>query len=153
APTVTALLSGEHEIGVSAIRPHAGADTGPLYGFRTVLAPAEATLQSVLDLQTDAMIALALELTDRFSRGELNAVPQDEDSATYSLWRDSFDFFIDWRRDAPQILRHIVVSGYPYEGAKAVLGDRILIILTAHLGPEIDFAIRDPGKLWQIENG
>jgi methionyl-tRNA formyltransferase len=153
APTVTALLCGDNHIGVTAFRPDAGTDTGALYGVRAVHPPAGATLQSVLDLQTNAMIALALDIADRMSRGALRAVPQEGESATYSLWRDTLDFFIDWRQDAPQVLRHIVVSGFPYEGAKAVLGDRILTILTAHLGPEIDFAVRDPGKLWQIENG
>ena len=153
APTITALLRGDEQIGVTAFRPCAGIDTGPIYGRRTVRVPSGASLRAVLDLQTIAMIELALEVGQRASRGDLDAFPQDETAVTYSLWRDSFDFFVDWRRDAPQILRHINCVGFPYDGAKAVIADRILTIVKARLGPDISFAIRDPGKLWQIEDG
>jgi len=152
-PTVTALLRGDEEIGVTAFRPDGGVDTGPVYGRRTVRVPSGSSLQAVLDLQTAATIDLALELGERASRGELHAVLQDESAVMCSLWRDNFDFFIDWRRDAQQILRQIDYVGYPYDGAKAVLHDRILTIVRAQLGPDIAFAIRDPGKLWQIEGG
>jgi methionyl-tRNA formyltransferase len=153
APTVTALLRGDEEIGVTAFRPNAGVDTGPIYARRTVRVPPGASLQTVLDLQTIAMIELALELAERADRGELAAVLQDESAATYSLWRDAFDFFVDWRRDAQQVLRHINYVGFPYDGAKGVLHDRVLTIVKARLGPDIAFAIREPGKLWQIEDG
>jgi len=153
APTVTALLRGDKEIGVTAFRPHTGVDTGPIYGTRTVRVPPGASLQTVFDLQTMAMIELALELSERADRGDFDAVLQDESAATYSLWRDSFDFFIDWRRDAQHVLRHINCAGFPYDDAKAIIHDRVLTILKARLGPDISFAIRDPGKLWQIEDG
>ena len=31
-------------------------------------------------------------------------------------------------------------------------GDRVLTIVKAQNGPNIDFAIRDPGKLWEIDH-
>jgi methionyl-tRNA formyltransferase len=151
APTVTALLCGDEEIGITAFRPDGGTDTGPIYGKRVARVPFGASLQAVLNLQTSATIELALELAGQASLGELRTVPQ-EGSATSSLWRDAFDYFIDWRRDAQQILRQIDYVWFPYGGAKAVLADRILTIVRARLGPDITFAIRDPGKLWQVEN-
>jgi methionyl-tRNA formyltransferase len=153
APTVTALLRGDKEIGVTAFRPQVGVDTGPIYSTRTVRIPPGASLRTVFDLQTKAMVELAIEFGERATCGDLDALPQDESAVTYSLWRDSFDFFIDWRRDAQQVLRHINCAGFPYDGAKAVIHDRILTILKARLGPDISFAIRDPGKIWQIEDG
>jgi methionyl-tRNA formyltransferase len=98
-----------------------------------------------------AMVALALQITEQAHRGELYTESQKEAAATYSIWRDTFDYFIDWRRDAQQIIRQINFVGYPYEGARAVLRDRILSIVKAQLGPDIPFVIRDPGKLWKID--
>jgi methionyl-tRNA formyltransferase len=50
-------------------------------------------------------------------------------------------------------LRHVQVVGFPYEGAKAVLDGSTLTIDNARLGPDLNFAIRDPGKVWTIEGG
>jgi hypothetical protein len=46
------------------------------------------------DLQTSAMIELAVELAEQAFRGDLKASSQDESAATYSLWRDAFDYLI-----------------------------------------------------------
>jgi methionyl-tRNA formyltransferase len=152
SPTISALLSGENVIGVTAFRPIPAVDSGPVYGSRAVRVPPRASLQTVFDLQTTAMIELALEIAERAHLGDLQPCAQDENAATYSLWRDDFDYFIDWRRSAPEIMRQIEFVGFPYDGAKAVFGDRLLVIVKARLGPDINFAIRDPGKLWQIED-
>src|SRR5262249_19226769 len=153
APTVTALLRGDNKIGVPAFQPDAGVDPCSIYGQRSVQLPPYSSLRSVLDLQTSVMVDLALELASSAERGNLRSVAQDESSVSSSLWRDAFDFFIDWRQDAAQILRHIACVGSPYQGAKAVLPDRVLTITKARPGADIPFAIRDPGKVWQIDNG
>ena len=67
------------------------------------------------------MVDLAMEIVELTSHGSLVGTPQDEAQATYSQWRDAFDYFIDWRRPSEEILRHIHAHGYPYEGAKSVL--------------------------------
>lgn len=152
SPTVTALLRGDKVIGVTALRPTAGTDAGPIFGTRTVRVPPGVSLQTAFDLQTDAMVELAVELANRFHSGNIDSVPQDENVGTFSLWRDSFDYFIDWRRNAEEIVRQVTVLGYPYDGAKGQLTDHLLTITKAQLGPNIDFAIRDPGKVWQIKN-
>ena len=152
SPTVTALLCGDNVIGVTAFRPAAIIDCGPIYGVREVHVPPGASLQMVFDLQTTAMVELALELAEQAYRGNLHPRAQDESAATYSLWRDDFDYFIDWRRSAREIIRQLEFVGFPYDGAKAVLGDQLLIILKARLVRDISFAIRDPGKLWQIKD-
>lgn len=152
SPTVTALLTGDTAIGITAFRPVAGADAGPICGSRTVRVPSGVSLRAAFDLQTDAMVELALELAQVAHSGRILAVPQNESAATYSLWRDAFDYFVDWRGNATDIVRQVTVLGYPYDGAKGVLGDRVLTIVKAQNGPNIDFAIRDPGKLWEIDH-
>jgi methionyl-tRNA formyltransferase len=150
SPTVTALLRGDTAIGVTAFRPVRGFDAGPICGSRTVHVPLGASLREAFDLQTDAMVGLALELAQRAHFGDMN-VPQEDSGATYSLWRDAFDYFIDWRWDAADVVRKVRVLGFPYEGAKGILRGRLLTIVRAQLGPNMEFAIRDPGKLWEID--
>jgi len=151
APTVTALLRGDTTIGVTAFRPVGGVDAGPICGTRVVNVPLGASLRAAFDLQTDAMVALALELARGAHFSGMNVVPQEDSAATYSLWRDAFDYFIDWRRDAAEVVRKVTVLGFPYEGAKGVLEGRLLTIVKAQRGPNPEFAIRDPGKLWEID--
>jgi methionyl-tRNA formyltransferase len=153
APTVTAMLQGESNIGITAFRPEAGVDCGPIYGQRVTQVPPDAGIRTVLDLQNAAMVKLALEIYERAAAGALSAVPQDEAAATYSLWRDAFDYFIDWRRPAEEILRVIRALGFPYDGAQAVIDDERIVIEAAQIGPDYNFSIRDPGKLWTVENG
>jgi methionyl-tRNA formyltransferase len=96
---------------------------------------------------------LALEIIARAEGSSLVPAAQDETKATYSLWRDNFDYFIDWRQPAQVVLAHIRAVGFPYDGAKAVLGRSILTITAAQIGPDMNFAVRDPGKLWTIRDG
>ena len=153
SPTVTALLRGDEQIGITAFKPDGGMDTGPIYGSRVVRPERGVCLRMVYDMQTAAMVELAGEILRRANHGELDVIPQEERSATYSVWRDTFDYFIDWRRTAEEIVRHINFVGFPFGGAKAVLDRQLLIIREASLGPDMMFEIRDPGKLWEIQDG
>ena len=146
SPTVTAVLTGSEYVGVSAIRPTKGRDAGPILGSRMVSVPAGSNLKSVLELQSRAMVDLAMEIIELTSHGNLVGTPQDEAQATYSQWRDAFDYFIDWRRPSEEILRHIRAHGYPYGGARSILNDQLIIIEGARLGPDIAFAIRGSGE-------
>lgn len=151
SPTVTAMIQGTKIIGVSAIRPEALPDMGEIFGTRSIeIAPAM-SIQTALELQAKATVDLALEIFDRFVAGKLSGERQDEKAATYSLWRDRFDYFIDWRRSAEEVLRLIRALGFPYEGAQAVMDGQIVVIRDASLGEDVRFAIRDPGKLWRVE--
>ena len=151
SPTVTAMIQGTQMIGVSAIRPEALPDVGEIYGTRSVEITPAISIQTALELQAKATVDLALEIFERFAAGKLSGERQDEKAATYSLWRDGFDYFIDWRRSAGEVLRLVRALGFPYEGAQAVMDSQIVVIREASLGEDFRFAIRDPGKLWRVE--
>jgi methionyl-tRNA formyltransferase len=151
SPTVTAMLTNSGFVGISAIRPAEGRDDGPTLGSRAVSYPTGADLKSVLELQVRAMVGLATDIIESASKGDLVATQQDSLQASYSLWRDAFDYFIDWRRSSEDILRHIQAHGYPYRGAMGVLNGHVIMIVRAKLGSDVVFEIRDPGKLWEID--
>jgi methionyl-tRNA formyltransferase len=98
------------------------------------------------------MVDLAIEILRSATDGALVARTQDQTTATYSLWRDDYDYFVDWRSSAMDILSHVQASGFPYGGAKGVLNGQMLTIEQASMGPDLQFAIRHPGKLWLIED-
>ena len=52
---------------------------------------------------------------------------QDESKATYSMWLDSEDYFIDWQNwSAKKIKRFVDATSYPYDNAKAYLNGKIV---------------------------
>ena len=61
--------------------------------------------------------------------GRLKTFPQDEVLASYSLWRDEYDYFIDWSMSAEEIRRFVDAVGSPYLGATAFLKGEIVRIL------------------------
>ena len=67
--------------------------------------------------------------------------------ATYSVWRDEKDYFINWNQSAKQISRFIDAVGYPYDGAKNYLNDEIIIINSAIPMEDINIENRDTGKI------
>jgi methionyl-tRNA formyltransferase len=150
SPTVTALLVGSGTLGVSAIQPVEEADTGAIYGSRSIAVPPGTSLKIALELQAAAMVDLASKILRETASGTLAGRPQDQSAATYCLWRDRYDYFIDWRLKAEEVLRWVHALGFPFEAAKGVLNGEVLTIEQAAIGPELSFTLHDPGKLWQI---
>ena len=150
SPTVTALLLGSDSLGVSAIIPNDELDSGAICGSRTIAITPGTSLKAALELQAMATVDLALEILQQAASGTLAGRPQDHGAATYSAWRDRLDYFVDWRTSADEIFRCVQALGFPYEGAKGVLNGEVLTIEHAVIGPDLRFALRDPGKLWQI---
>jgi methionyl-tRNA formyltransferase len=100
------------------------------------------------------MVSLALRLIAAKAVGSLVAQPQDERQATYSVWRDTEDYFIDWTWPAEKIERFIYAVGYPYEGAYTILGDQVVIInACATIPGDLIFPLREPGKVWRLVEG
>ncbi len=61
---------------------------------------------------------LVCDLVDKLTvRIPLQATPQDEAAATYSLWRDEEDYRINWAADAmaPQF---VDAGGIPFPGCQ-----------------------------------
>jgi len=153
APTVTALISGKPRIGVSAFRPVAAFDAGPIYA------------QSALDITypikiRDAYSALATRYTEAANRvldaqatGQLHAKAQVETDATYSVWRGPEDYQIDWSWSAERIQRFVNAVGWPYDGARTTYAGEAITIDDVESIAEMNFEDRHPGKVWKIEHG
>lgn len=154
APTVTALINGDREIGVTALRPNDGIDEGPIVGQRSLPISYPIKIETALALQAAAMTNLAIDIVDQWQRGQLSVFPQQDDSATYSIWRDEEDYEVNWSSDARAIQRFVDAVGYPYAGARtSVGGAKTIRIEEVSEVSDLRFEIRDAGKIWKLDGG
>lgn len=152
APTVTALLRGDPEIGVTAFRPDDGLDSGAILARRRTGIAYPLKIRQALDIQADLMAALAIDLMEQGAEA-WSSEEQEDARATYSIWRDAFDYFIDWRNDARRICRQVDALGHPYEGAKAVIDGALIVLNDVTMVEDRVFEERQPGKIWALEDG
>lgn len=153
APTVTALILGNTEIGVTALRPVGEPDAGPILAQHAQLVAYPAKIRDVLHQLTEAYVACARDVIAQFAAGSLVEIIQDPAAVTHSIWRGDEDYFIDWADDAGRICRTVDALGWPYSGARTRLGAATLTVLEAVPGPDVRFEITQPGKLWSLSDG
>ena len=113
APTVTALIKGDPVIGVSAMTPANGIDTGPILAQASMQVAYPMRIDDALLAQTVLMVDLVKVILRNKEQGTLKAVPQNEQNATYSIWRDGADYWVDWLSPAEQVKRFVDSVGYP----------------------------------------
>ena len=133
APIQWSLYQGELETGITTMLMDAGMDTGPMLmeGHTRI-----ALMDNFFDLAGRlATIGadLLVETLLRLEQGTLQAVPQDNDRATYAPLIKKADYQLDWRKAA--IALHNQIRGF-YPGCHTSFrADQLKIISTAPLGP------------------
>jgi methionyl-tRNA formyltransferase len=156
-PTVTALIAGETEIGVTAFSPIGGdasvADCGPIFGQEKIPIQYPVTIRAVYDQLGLAYCRLANRLLDAAASGPLSFTDQDASDATYSLWRDEDDYRINWAMSAEHIRRFVDAVGWPYLGAKSTTQGREIRIDRVEVCRDLMFVNRCPGKIWSLAGG
>jgi methionyl-tRNA formyltransferase len=156
-PTVSALIAGETEAGVTAFSPTGGqdgvADSGPIFGQEKIQLQYPTTVGEVYDRLGRSYCRLADRVVQASSSGTLLFSPQESREATYSIWRDEDDYRIDWTKSADAIRRLVDAVGWPYMGAKTCLKGREIRIDAVELRPDITFIERCPGKIWSLAAG
>jgi len=153
SPTVSALVQGETEIGVSAVRPTKMADCGPIYLRVPVPIRYPMKIRDAYELLGEAYCRAAREIIRRKNGGRLTCAPQRDHMATYSLWRDGIDYEIDWNWDSNRISRFVDATGWPYAGATT--SDRYgkpIVIQEASVVEDCRIENRTPGKIFRIED-
>jgi len=154
APTVTALIKGDCEIGVTALTPTDVIDQGPIIAQRAVPISYPIKIQTALEIQARLMADIAVDIIEQWKCGELSSKPQQEEMATLSIWRDDADYEIDWSNSADAIERFVNAVGHPYAGARTTVGGTETIrVLDVTALPDMPFEIRDEGKIWRLDNG
>jgi len=154
APLPTALINGETTLGVTALFAAEEYDRGDILGQRDLEISYPIKVQTAIERVCGLYSDLVLGLFGRILAGQaLVGYPQDENSASYSLWRDEADYRIGWAQDAAFIKRFIDSVGPPYRCASALLNGREVRILDAEVERDVHIEIRQPGKVIFVRSG
>ncbi len=154
APLVNMLINKETEIGVSAIFASEEYDTGDIISQSSTPIEYPITIAKAIDLITKNYVEVIISIFTCFVNGfEISSIKQNEELATYSLWRDENDYLIDWKKDANEILRLINALSFPYKGASTFInGKQKVRVIEAEIEPDVKIENRSEGKVIFIKN-
>lgn len=135
APVHRAVMSGDHETGVTIMRVVPELDAGPMFATVTrPIGPEDTSDVVERDLATLGA-GLLVEVVNRMAAGTAMETPQDASQATYAERLTSEEGRIDWTLPAGQ-LRNRVRGLYPWPHAWSHLQGTRLVLLHARTGPE-----------------
>ncbi|MFB0826584.1 methionyl-tRNA formyltransferase [Chromobacterium violaceum] len=132
APLVSCLINGETEIGATALIAAEKYDRGEVISQASEKISYPIKILDAIKL----MSKIYIQLVDDFLRKlqieeKISTMPQNEALATYSLWRDAEDYWIDWYQSAEAIVRFIDAVGVPYAGARCLVNSEEVILNSA----------------------
>jgi methionyl-tRNA formyltransferase len=122
APIERAILAGDRETGISIMQMDRGLDTGAVLLQQPIPISEHDTTETVREKLSKLGAACILEVLTSIQRGTADALPQNDEEATYAPKIDKSEAEIDWRSDAEQISR-LVRAFNPYPGAHATVRD------------------------------
>lgn len=147
-PLVTALINGDEEIGVTALFAKEEYDRGDIIDVEKIKIEYPIKIKEAISDLSKSYAILANRILEKLvDGGDLESVTQDEVKATYSLWRDSEDYRINWEDDAHKIARHIDAVGFPYNGAQTTLNNKVIRINDSIPIEDVVIENRVPGKV------
>ena len=154
APLVSQLVNGDKEIGVTAIWAEEEYDTGSIIAQSSI--PIEYpikigdAIEKISNCYEDCILRIFRSIA---SNADIVSTPQDESLATYSLWRDDDDYWINWHDNAERIARFVDAVGPPYKGALSLCMGSQVTINQVEAVPDVIIENRNPGKVLRIQHG
>lgn len=154
APLPNALINGEKTIGVTALFGAKDYDRGAIISQQATHIEYPICIKEAIEIVSDIYSQLVCEVFSALQTGEqLASRSQNEDEATYSPWRDSLDYIIDWTISAREIRRFVDALGSPYSGAITFSdGDEIVVVRASEV-TDVSCELRHPGKVLFLDNG
>jgi methionyl-tRNA formyltransferase len=114
APVQRAIMAGDTRTGISIMQMDAGLDTGPVLLAKEVPIPPDATAAALHDTLSELGAHCIVECLAALQRGELRAMPQPENTATYASKIQKSEALIEWQQSAVTIDRQVrALNPYP----------------------------------------
>ncbi len=147
-PLVSALINGDTVVGATVLWGGSEYDTGDIIAQQQVTISYPIKINDVISMMAGCYQQLAVSLMDKIiSNTPIDAYRQNEAEATYSLWRDKEDYFINWNEPASKIRRMVDAMCFPYAGAKFLFEEKEYCLLEATEMDDLTIENRCPGKL------
>lgn len=156
APLVNCLVNSENRGGVTALFASSEYDRGDIIAQKSFEINYPIKINEAIEKIEPLYFELVDEIFTEIKNGEqLNSKKQDESKASYSLWLDNEDYFIDWSWSADKIKRFVDAVGYPYDNAKAYLNSEIVKFIDVEIFADVvvEHRERHIGKVIFIKNG
>ena len=131
------LINCERMIGVTALMADKEYDKGNILAQELVKIDYPMKICEAIDRLIPLYIKLVADIYKLVKNGTLRGIKQEEKLATYSLWRDEEDYFINWYEDAGDIARFCDAVGYPYKGAMTYINGEAYRVLDVELHPDV----------------
>lgn len=136
SPINKAIIEGDEETGVTIMQMDAGMDTGPILRQTRTSIGERQTAEELHDELARMGAELLVETLDSLDAGDIEATPQDDDSATYAPLMSKEDGEVDWSASARRVA-DLIRGVNPWPGAYSYLeksNDRIKF----HLATPVD---------------
>ncbi len=155
SPLISALLNKEKLAGVTVFLASDEYDKGNVLMQKSINLNYPTYIEKEIKRISVVCANLAVEIIEKFYNRTINksGYPQDENKATYSLWRNDDDYRINWSNSADDILHFINCLGWPYRGASALLNGNLVRVFKANCQPDVMIENRSVGKVIFVEEG
>ena len=150
APLASALINGETKTGVTVMLAGDEVDSGDIIYQKVIKIEKNDTINDLIKKTIPLFTGGIIESLNNLMIGDIKKIKQKYSEATYSIWRDDEDLWINWNESAELINNKIRAMGSPYLGARTRMKGKIVIINKAEIVDDISFEIRQPGKVWKI---
>jgi methionyl-tRNA formyltransferase len=147
APLVNMLIKGKNEIGATALFASNEYDKGDIIAQEKIAIQYPITIAEAIIVVGNLYVELVNQIISQGVSNSFLPKQQNESEATYSLWLDQEDYFIDWNWTAEKIKRKVDACGFPYDGAKTILENDIIIIEQAEVEQDVQIENRTVGKV------
>lgn len=156
APLVNMLIEGEDKVGVTALFASKDYDAGDIIDQQLIRITYPIKISQAIDILSDLYELVLLRIVERVVSGsKLLGTPQARAAATFSLWRDEFDYEINWGVSSVELKRFVDAVGYPYSGAKTKMHGEWVRVLDVELVEDVEVESRDShlGKVIFMDDG
>jgi methionyl-tRNA formyltransferase len=133
APIPAAILAGDSETGATIMQVVLALDAGPMLDRVTVPILPDDTTATLTPKIAEVGAKLLIDVLQRFERGEITAIEQDDSVVTYAPQIEKGDALIHWERDDAATIERQVRAYNPWPVAYGKLNGEPLRILEAHL--------------------
>ena len=130
APIHRAIEAGDRETGVSIMQMDAGLDTGPVLVVEKMPITPQTTAGTLHDDLAALGARMIVDIAAKLAAGPVEAMPQDDDGATYAKKITRDQGRLDWRRDAGS-LAQLVRAFHPWPGTSFAHGETVIRVMEA----------------------
>jgi methionyl-tRNA formyltransferase len=146
APIQRAILAGDSETGITIMQMNAGLDTGDMLSTTSCPINKAETGGSLHDKLAELGAHSLLTTLDDLQAGNLSAVPQDDELATYAHKLDKQEAQLDWQQSAQQ-LHNQVRAFNPWPVAFFMIEDKAVRVWQTEVIDEQDTSGNLPGTV------